>query len=146
MNWLAARIKGITLTAGVLTSSLLYAAIVPQHGLDSNFGDGLYWDALLGLVAGILIYGAFHPLSRALVLTVVGLSKVVFIGVLLSHGTRYLHYQAGIALFVDSLFLLVFCGYLVGSRKPFSLTGRHEGEGRGSLSGPPASIGATRSR
>jgi hypothetical protein len=130
MNWIVSRIKGIMLTAGVLTSTMLYAAIAPQAALQSTFGEGLSgpvgeivvrnWGALIGLVGAMLIYGAYHPSSRPLVLTVAGLSKVVFIGLVLSHGGRYLGQQAGIAVVVDSLFVFLFSAYLVGSRAPLA--------------------------
>ena len=127
MNWIVTRIKGIMLTAGVLTSTMLYAAIAPQAALQSTFGEGFdgpvaeivvrNWGALIGLVGAMLIYGAYHPSSRALVLTVAGLSKVVFVGLVLSHGGRYLGDQAGIAIVVDSLFVLLFAAYLVAAAR-----------------------------
>ncbi len=111
------------LTAGVLTSTMVYAAIAPQTALQSTFGERLAgpvaeivvrnWGAPIGLVGAMLIYGAYHPSSRRLVLTVAGLSKVVFIGLVLSHGTRYLSHQAGVAVGVDSLFVVLFGAYLV---------------------------------
>jgi hypothetical protein len=114
------------LTAGVLTSTMLYAAVAPQASLQSTFGERLdspvaeivvrNWGALIGLIGAILLYGAYHPSSRTLVLIVAGLSKAVFIGLVLSHGARYLGHQAGIAVVVDSVFVLLFAGYLIGSR------------------------------
>jgi uncharacterized membrane protein YccC len=127
MNWIVTRIKGIMLIAGVLTSTMLYAAVAPQAALESTFGEGVdgpvaeivvrNWGALIGLVGAMLIYGAYHPSSRQLVLTVAGLSKVVFIGLVLSHGARYIGHQAGIAVVVDSLFVLLFGGYLVAASR-----------------------------
>jgi hypothetical protein len=55
------------------------------------------WGALIALVGGMLIFGAFNPLQRPLVLIVAGASKVIFIALVLSEGTRYLSYQAGVA-------------------------------------------------
>ena len=127
MNWIVTRIKMIMLIAGVLTSTMLYAAVAPQAALESTFGEGVdgpvaeivvrNWGALIGLVGAMLIYGAYHPSSRQLALTVAGLSKVVFIGLVLSHGARYLGYQAGIAVVVDSLFVLLFGAYLVATSR-----------------------------
>jgi hypothetical protein len=126
MNWIVLRIKGIMLTAGVLTSTMLYAAVAPRAALRSTFGEELNgpvaeivvrnWGALIGLIGAMLLYGAFHPSSRSLVLTVAGLSKVVFICLVLSQGARYLGHQAGIAVVVDSAFVLLFAGFLIGSR------------------------------
>jgi hypothetical protein len=126
MNWIVLRIKGIMLTAGVLTSTMLYAAVAPGAALRSTFGEELdgpvaeivvrNWGALIGLIGAMLLYGTYHPSSRSLVLTVAGLSKVVFIGLVLSQGARYLGHQAGIAVVVDSVFVLLFAGFLIGSR------------------------------
>jgi hypothetical protein len=126
MNWIVLRIKGVMLTAGVLTSTMLYAAVAPRAALQSTFGEELNgpvaeivvrnWGALIGLIGAMLLYGAYHPSSRSLVLTVAGLSKVVFIGLVLSQGARYLRHQAGLAVVIDSIFVLLFAGFLIGSR------------------------------
>jgi hypothetical protein len=72
------------------------------------------WGALITLVGLMLIYGAFHPSVRALVLTVAGVSKAVFIGLVLSQGGRYLGHQAGVAVAVDAVMVVVFGWYLLG--------------------------------
>jgi hypothetical protein len=115
MNWIVLRIKGVMLTAGVLTSTMLYAAVAPRAALHAEIVVR-NWGALIGLIGAMLLYGAYHPSSRSLVLTVAGLSKVVFIGLVLSQGGRYLGHQAGIAVLVDSIFVLLFAGFLIGSR------------------------------
>jgi hypothetical protein len=65
--------------------------------LRSTFGDTLEgplaeivvrnWGALIALVGAMLIYGAYTPPVRRLVLSVAGLSKLVFIVLVLSQGT-----------------------------------------------------------
>jgi len=40
MTWISTRIKWIMLAAGVLTSTMLFAAIAPQAALQSTFGEG----------------------------------------------------------------------------------------------------------
>lgn len=45
MNWIVTRIKVIMLIAGVLTSTMLYAAVAPQAALESTFGEE--WTAQL---------------------------------------------------------------------------------------------------
>jgi hypothetical protein len=52
-----------------------------------------------------------------MVLTVAGSSKVIFIALVLSHGGRFLSDQAGMAIFVDSLWVLVFAAYLLTARR-----------------------------
>ena len=67
-------------------------------------------------VGGMLIYGAFNPLQRPLVLIVAGASKVVFIALVLSEGARYLSHQAGVAVAIDSVMVVLFGWYLVAAR------------------------------
>lgn len=64
--------------------------VVRRHcaagGVQSNFGDTLEgsvseivvrnWGALIGLVGAMLIYGAYHPATRPLVLAVAGISEL----------------------------------------------------------------------
>ena len=127
MNWIVRRIKWIMLVSGALTSTMLYAAIAPQSALHSTFGETLEgpvaeivvrnWGALIALIGAMLIYGAYDPPGRPLILTVAGLSKLIFIGLVLSHGGRYLGHQAGVAVVVDLVMVALFIGYLVGVRR-----------------------------
>ena len=126
MNWIVARIKWIMLVSGVLTCTMLYAAVAPQAALRSTFGATLEgplaeivvrnWGALIGLVGGMLIYGAYDPPGRPFIVTVAGLSKLVFIGLVLSHGRQYLGHQVGLAIAIDLVTVALFIGYLVGVR------------------------------
>jgi len=126
MNVIVTNIKWIMLVGGALTCTMLYAAIAPRAALHSTFGEALEgplaeiivrsWGALIALVGAMLIYGAFHPPVRRMALTVAGLSKATFIGLVLSHGTQYLGYQAGFAVSADIIMVGLFIGYLVGER------------------------------
>jgi len=120
--------KWIMLLAGVLTCTMLYAAVAPQAALRATFGETLEgplaeivvrnWGALITLVVAMLIYGAVNPASRPLVLTVAGISKLVFIGLVLAQGAKYLG-TAGVALAIDLALVTLFALYLIGaSRKP----------------------------
>jgi hypothetical protein len=53
----------------------------------------------------VLIYGAFHPPSRPLALVVAGLSKLVFIALVLAQGQRFMGHQAGQAVVIDSVMI-----------------------------------------
>ena len=75
------------------------------------------WGALIALLGAMLLYGAYHPPVRPLVLTVAGLSKVIFIGLVLAHGTQYLGHQAGLAIGIDLVMVVLFIVYLVGMRR-----------------------------
>ena len=121
-------IKWIMLGSGVLTCTMVYAAIAPQAMLGSTFGETLEgpladlvvrnWGVLIFLVGGMLIYGAFTPAVRTLVLTVAATSKIVFIALVLSHGSRYIRSQAAISIVGDSFMVLLFTAYLVTKRRP----------------------------
>ena len=49
-------------------------------------------------------------------LIVAGASKVIFIALVLSEGTRYLSHQAGVAVVIDSVMVVLFGWYLVAAR------------------------------
>ena len=50
-------------------------------------------------------------------MTVEGASKAIFIALVLSQGGRFLGDQAGIAVFVDALWVIVFASYLLAVRR-----------------------------
>jgi hypothetical protein len=126
MNAVTAHIKWIMLVSGALTCTMVYAAIAPQAALHGTFGETLdgplaevvvrNWGALITLVGLMLIWGAFNPPVRSLVLAVAGASKLVFAGLVLAHGGRYLSQGAGIAIAVDLLWVVLFAWYLVSTR------------------------------
>jgi len=123
MNFVEANIKWFMLVAGVLTCTMAYAAITPVAALQSTFGETLdgplaelvvrNWGVLVTLVGGMLIYGAFNPPVRGLVLTIAVVSKLTFIALVLAHGGRYLSNQAGIAVPVDLFWVVLFSWYLL---------------------------------
>ena len=127
MSWLVAKMKWIMLVSGALTCTMVYAAISPQSALHSSFGETLEgplaeivvrnWGGLIALVGAMLIYGAFSLACRPLVLTVAGLSKLMFIGLVLANGPKYLGHRAGVAIVVDLVMVGVFAAYLVATRR-----------------------------
>jgi len=126
MSWVAVNIRWIMLVAGALTCTMIYAAIAPQAALRSTFGEALEgpvaeivvrnWGVLITLIGAMLIYGAYHASVRALVLTVAATSKIVFIGLVLAHGGRFLG-QAGLAIAIDAVLVVLFVAYLAGLRR-----------------------------
>jgi hypothetical protein len=126
MSFVAANIKWIMLLSGALTSTMAYAAIAPQAALRSTFGETLEgpladivvrnWGALITLMGAMLIYGAFNPAVRSFALVVAGASKLFFIALVLSYGGRYLGQQAGIAIAIDLVWVVLFALYLLGAR------------------------------
>ncbi len=127
MSWIRSNIRWIMIVSGLLTATMLYAAIAPGAALQSTFGERLdgpladlvvrNWGALIGLVGGMLIYGAFRPETRPVILTVAGASKLLFIALVLAQGRHYLAHQAGIAVVVDSVMVLLFSWYLLSVRR-----------------------------
>lgn len=126
MNMIAGNIKWIMLVSGALTCTMLHAAIAPQAALRSTFGETLEgplaeivvrnWGALIALVGAMLVYGASDPPTRPLILTVAGLSKLTFVGLVLAHGRQYLGHQAGLAIGIDLVMVALFIAYLVSLR------------------------------
>ena len=67
MNWIVSKMKWVMLVCGVLTCTMLYAAIAPHAALQSTFGDTLQgplaeiivrnWGMLITLVGAMLIQG-----------------------------------------------------------------------------------------
>jgi hypothetical protein len=130
MSIIEANIRWVMLVAGAATCSMAYAAVAPQTALLAAFGETLdgpvadivvrNWGALITLVGAMLIYGAFNPQVRSMVLLAAGASKLAFIALVLSHGGRFVAHQAGIAVAIDLLWVALFAWYLVGGR-----TARH---------------------
>src|SRR5688572_33214462 len=97
--WIVHYMRWIMLVSGVLTATMVQAAITPDAALQSNFGETVSgplahlvvrkWGALIDLIDGMLISGALNQLQRSLVLIVSGASKSTFITLVLSEGTRY---------------------------------------------------------
>lgn len=126
MNWFVAKFMWIMLVSGGLTLTMIYAAIAPQAALAATFGETLEgplaeiivrnWGALIALVGAMLIYGAYDPPGRPLILTVAGTSKLIFAALVLSHGNRYLGH-AGLAVGLDLLMVVLYATYLIAMRR-----------------------------
>ncbi|MEM9091525.1 MAG: hypothetical protein AAGC93_22645 [Cyanobacteria bacterium P01_F01_bin.53] len=122
MNIISKNIKWIMLVSGGLTCTMLYAAIAPEAALMSTFGDSISspiaeivvrnWGALITLIGGLLIYGAFNPLHRSLILVFASISKLIFIGLVLTIGHAYLG-KAGTVVAFDSVVVAIFLTYLL---------------------------------
>lgn len=117
---LAKHMKWIMLVSGILTCTMAYAALDPQAALLSTFGATLEgplanivvrnWGALITLVGAFLVYGAFRPAQRPVILVLACVSKLIFIGLVLGYGQAYLG-RAGLAVAFDSVVVVVFAAY-----------------------------------
>ncbi len=119
-------IKWIMLISGLITCSMFQAFFSPSAGLMTVFGSSIdspvaevvirNWGALIGLVGLMLIFGAFKPHSRALILLLAIVSKAIFIGLVLTFGSDYLE-TAITAVVFDSAVVLLYILYLIDNRK-----------------------------
>ena len=132
MRWFAANVKWIMILSGVLTCTMFYAAVAPEAALKSTFGESLTgplaeiivrnWGALIGLIGVLLIWAAYVPPSRAIALTIAGISKLVFIGLILSLGSQFMGQQAGIAVITDAVMVVLYALCLAAMRSSQSLS------------------------
>ena len=127
MPWIIRNVHRLMVVSGVLTLTMVFGLVAPDTALLSTFGATLdgpvadvvvrNWAALIGLMGAMLIYAAPRPELRPLALSIAGLSKAIFIGLMLSHGRLFLGHQAGIAVVVDLVWVAVFAAYLVAVRR-----------------------------
>ena len=144
MKWIVAYIKWIMLVAGILTALMFHTALAPHASLTHSFGQNLEsagplaelivrnWGFLIGLVGLMLIYGAFVPPARRLVLSVATISKIWFVALLLTVGSDYLNQPIRVAVIVDSLEVLLFAAYVfVTGRQAHAMARAGAGGGAG---------------
>ena len=123
MSWIVTNIHRIMIVSGLLTLTMVYAAIAPEAALRSTFGESVSgpvadvvvrnWGALIALMGAMLIFAARKPAVRPLALAIAGSSKAIFIALVLSHGGRFVVHQAGVAIAVDLMWVVLFALYLL---------------------------------
>lgn len=123
MDVIVTQFKWVMLLGGLITMTMLQAAIAPRAAFRMMFGDepqdplalllARNWGVLIFLTGAMLVWGAFHPDVRPLVLVVAGSSKLTFIGLVLSHPPY--RAKALVALIVDGLLVALFAAYLVAT-------------------------------
>ncbi len=121
MKLISKNIKWIMVVSGVLTFSMVYAAIAPQQALQSMFAQSLpqeplaqmivrNWGALIALVGAMLIYGAFNTINQKFVLAIAAISKTIFVGLAIYYGFGQ---QLLVAVCFDSALVVIFSSYLI---------------------------------
>jgi hypothetical protein len=125
MSLITNNIKWIMLVAGVLTCTLFLAVIDPQAALMRTFGTSLdgplaqivvrSWAAMITIIGLMLIYGAFNPIHRTLVMLAASAGKLVFVGLILVYGADYLGAAMPVVV-IDSVMVLLFGVYLLAGR------------------------------
>lgn len=117
MSFINNNMKWIMLISGLITFTMISAVFLPHLALFSMFGSSLEgplaevvvrnWGALIALIGGMLIYGAFHAEVRQLVLVVAVMSKLTFIALVVLYGFSDLLILAiSIDAFMVALFIL----------------------------------------
>ena len=125
MAWITGNIQWIMIVSGVLTFSMVYAAIAPKAALNAVLGEGVEgpaadivvrnWGALIALVGAMLIYGAFDPPGQPFILVVAGVSKLIFIGLVLGFGSPGARRKAAPALAIDAVMIVLFAWFLLAA-------------------------------
>lgn len=123
MSFIVENMQWIMLAAGLLTLSMAQAAFAPRATARAVFGEEISgaagelvvrnWGGLIAGGGAMLIYAAFNPEWRPLVLIFTGAGKLMFIALVLAHGGRFLKGQAGIAVALDSIMVALFVAYLL---------------------------------
>lgn len=128
MPWLNRHIKWIMLVAGIGTCTMLYATLDPQAALTGMFGHGVQsdgaaaevvvrnWAALITLVGVLLIYGAFNPLHRPVILALACASKAIFVGLVLTFAREHIGQQLGVSIVFDAVLIVLFAAWLFTHR------------------------------
>lgn len=121
MDFIVAQFKWIMLVGGLLTLTMLQAAVAPRAAFRRMFGEApesplalllaRNWGVLIGLTGAMLVWGAFHTEVRSLILLVAGTSKLTFIALVLGHPPY--RAKAVVALIVDGVMVVLFAAYLI---------------------------------
>lgn len=128
MRFFVKHFKWIMLVSGILTCTMLTGLFAPQYLVESNFGEAIEgaaaeiivrnWSALIGLMGIMLIAGALDRSIRKFCLVIAGISKLIFIMLVLSTGRSYLGQGIGTAVIVDSIMIILYAAYLAMSALP----------------------------
>lgn len=120
MNILVEQFKWVMLVGGLLTCSMWLAVFAPQTAIRLLVGEAPSGDlptmlarcfgVMVGLNGVLLIWGAFHPEVRPVVLTYAALGKAAFVA-MVAPNARW-RGKAMVGLVVDSVLVVLFAAYL----------------------------------
>ena len=124
MSFFLSNFKWLMLISGLLTCSMFLGLFAPQSSLLSNFGETMTgsaaneiiirnWSALIGLMGIMLVYGALVEPVRKFALVIAGLSKAIFITLVLCYGKQYMSFGAGTAVIADAIMIVLYIAYLL---------------------------------
>lgn len=111
MTWVVDNIQAILVVCGLVTASMLQFALMPSRAARSFFGETVDgpmadvavrgWGLLIALTGGMMLWAAFHPETRTLAIGVTLISKVFYMGQLMTRGGRFLKGMAGVSVVLD---------------------------------------------
>ena len=111
MTWVVDNIQAILVVCGLVTASMLQFALMPSRAARSFFGETVDgpmadvavrgWGLLIALTGGMMLWAAFHPETRTLAIGVTLISKVFYMGQLITRGGRFLKGMAGVSVVLD---------------------------------------------
>lgn len=127
MSWIERNIKWILVVTGLFTLGMLYAFFAPFAALQTLFGATLEgpvanmvvrsWGAFIALVGAMILYVAYRPAVRRFVLVTTGISKIIFVWLVICGGTQFLGHPIAIAALVDIVVIVLFAAYLWRTRR-----------------------------
>jgi hypothetical protein len=125
MTWLIDHIHVVLIVSGLLTLTMLQFAIAPKRALKSTYGESLDgplvdlvvrgWGFLIALIGVMLLWAAFHPETRTLVVGAALASKLFYLGALLAHRKRFLKGFAAVTAGVDLVMAALLAAWLVAA-------------------------------
>ena len=129
MGFFVSNFKWLMLFSGLLTCTMFLGLAAPARSLEMNFGEAMptapaaeilvrNWSALIGLIGVMLIYGAFEPAVRKFALVIAGVSKVIFIALMIAYGRQYFGFGAGTAVIADSVMVILYAAYFFFAHGP----------------------------
>ena len=111
MTWVVENIQAILVVCGLVTATMLQFTLMPRRAARSFFGETVDgpmaevavrgWGLLIALTGGMMLWAAFHPETRTLAIGVTLISKVFYMGQLMTRGGRFLKGMAGVSVLLD---------------------------------------------
>lgn len=115
----------ILIVTGALTALMGLGALAPARALSQAFGETVEgpgavlivrdWYFLIGVTGALLLYAAFHPEVRTLVLWIAIASKSAFAALVLAQFRTFAGKAAVTGAIVDIVMVVLFLLYLVAA-------------------------------
>jgi hypothetical protein len=115
----------VLIVAGALTALVGLGALRPKQGLKDGFGGDVsdpgallivrHWNFLIGVTGVLLLYAAFHPEVRTIVLWIAVASKSAFAALVLAKYSTFKGKLAVTGAIGDVVMVALFLIYLVAA-------------------------------